>query len=90
MTMLAVSHHQTQGGLVTTSKPKEVYQIFQEFSDRVKIMADDLKRIAGSKDGLSKVIVAAVDLRALAERADRDAARRMEVVESDLDFWPVS
>jgi uncharacterized protein YeeX (DUF496 family) len=88
MTMLTMAGHSTMK-LEVTSRTKEQNQILQEFSDQVKIIADDIKRVALSKDGLSQVIVAAVDLRAAAEQADRDAARALDL-EPGLFFRPLT
>jgi hypothetical protein len=88
MTMLTMAGH-SNSRLEVTSRPKEQNQILQDFSDQVKIIADDIRRVAMSKDGLSKVIVAAVDLRAAAEEADRDAARALEL-EPGLFFRPLT
>jgi hypothetical protein len=67
--------------LYVTSKPKEIYQVFQEFSDQSKIIADEIIHTSTHP----KDVGAARSLRAKAEQADRDAARAMEL-EPDLAF----
>jgi hypothetical protein len=79
--MLTVVGQTHDESLYVTSKPKEIFQIFQEFSDQSKIIADEIIHTSG----LPKVVGAAMRLRAKAEQADRDAARAMEL-EPDMAF----
>lgn len=88
MNMVMMAGH-SHSGLEVTSVNQEIEQVFREFSNKVKIMSDDLKRSVGTKDEVSRSMVIAVDLRDAAEQADRDADRAMED-DPELDIFPIT
>jgi hypothetical protein len=90
MTMLTMSGQSASGSrLVVSSKPKEIYQIFQEFTGQVKIDLGEIRRSAVSREEPSKLIRAVDGLLELIDKYDRDAARAMDA-EPELDFIPVA
>jgi hypothetical protein len=89
MNGLSTAGHTSHHALVVTSRPKELYQQFQGFTDQVRAKTDELKMLIGSKDFLSKAMIIAVDLQEIAEQASRDAARTMEE-EPELSFFRIS